>query len=193
LLTDIDLVDFEELFVQNLATSRARSWLHQAMGTTLAFVTNDSGGSQEALVLSTLASVLHGPGQLTSSSETDKKNTTGRDVSVTTSTVESVTITTDNLTYSRKDVEDIEITHYAACELGSLLSQTDGKPALQPKTFAHIVLYYRSEMEHDEDIVKTTVKCGYYQIPTHKASKNKDFSNVPVNDSGVQHQRSVVQ
>ncbi|KAK3386852.1 hypothetical protein B0H63DRAFT_447753 [Podospora didyma] len=96
------LIDFEELFIQHLATNRARSWLRQATGTTLAFVTTNHDGRQEALVLRTFLS-RHQP-------------------------------------------------------LKSFLSQTDEKPALVPKDFAHIVIHYRGEMGHDEDIVKTTVR-----------------------------------
>jgi hypothetical protein len=133
------LMDFEELFVQVLSTIRARSWLCQGMGTTMAFVSKGpDDGRQEVLVLSRIA-----------------------DVCFASSTVESVTIAVDNLTYSRKDVDDVEITHYTACELTSFLSSFDAKPALQPKTYANIVIHYRGEVGHDSDIAKTTVRLEY--------------------------------
>ncbi|KAK0627927.1 hypothetical protein B0T14DRAFT_146378 [Immersiella caudata] len=132
------LVDFEGLFVRMLSTSRARSWLRQGMGTTLAFVAKDLDGRQEALVLSRIA-----------------------DISSASSAVECVTITADNLTYSRKDIDDMEITHYVKCELQSFLSVTEVHSTLQPRTCAHIVIYYRAEMGHDSDIVKTTIKLEY--------------------------------
>jgi len=157
-------VDFEELFVQVLSTIRAKAWLCQGMGTTMAFVTNGSDGRQEVLVLGRIASVSH---LLTGSSPTNENIGIARDVCSASSSVESVTIAVDSLTYSRKDIDDVEITHYAACELTSFLSQFDTKPTLQPKTYANIVIHYRGEMGHDSDIVKTTVRRGYpYSIPS---------------------------
>jgi hypothetical protein len=58
MLTPKDMLDFDDLFVQKLSIGRARHWLRQGMGTTLAFVTGNTAGKQEARLLNLLWFVI---------------------------------------------------------------------------------------------------------------------------------------
>jgi len=70
-------------------------------------------------------------------------------------------------TYSRSDIDDIQITHYVAGNLEGFLNAADKKLSLlRPEDFAEIVIYYGGSrtgvaMDLDEDVVKTTLRCGY--------------------------------
>ena len=68
-------------------------------------------------------------------------------------------------TYSRSDVEDIQITHHSTYNLDSLLAARENNTlAALPQDFAEISIYYGSSgINHAldfEDISKTTLQCG---------------------------------
>ncbi len=81
--------------------------------------------------------------------------------------METVSISTTGRTYSRSDIDDIQITHYVAGNLEGFLNAVDKKLSLlRPEDFAEIVIYYGGNrtggaMDLDEDVVKTTLRCGY--------------------------------
>ena len=75
-------------------------------------------------------------------------------------------------TYSRSDLEDIQITHYLTCGAELLHSGTRQNPPMKPADFAEIVIYYGGRrtgagVDIDDDVVKTTL-LGMYSKSSNK-------------------------
>lgn len=80
--------------------------------------------------------------------------------------VETVSFSSMGHTYSRSDIDDIQITHYSAGMLETSLAETS---KTSPQGFAEIAISYegsRSSLgtDLDDDVVKSTLQRAYLRI-----------------------------
>lgn len=134
------MLDFDELFIQKLSVGQSRRWLHQGLGTTLAFAAPNASGQQEARVMNLLG-----------------------DVSSSRPFVEKVTFSFNGRKYSRSDIDDLQLTQYFACSLTAYLDENAGKSlSYKPQEFAEITLFYEGgTAESEDDVVKTTLRLKF--------------------------------